>query len=358
MTTASAGADRTVPDLGPLANRREARHDDQLRPVPAPRRRRRPVRGLSAAVATATFQGTPAYVVIIEVAPEGNRLAFLDQATCAVLVKVDPANVARPRLIRRGRRRSSGTGREACPGPCPTNPPGTGPRSSPTRSSASSRPSARSHHPPGHHRRPRASIIGSGPAGCTAAIYAARANLAPVVIEGEPSSTSDQPGGQLMLTTDVENYPGFPDGIMGPELMETSAKQAERFGTEIHRERGRAWTSRAALQVSRCGDDLPRRAVIIATGASPLMARARRRGHRAPEPRRVDLRHLRRLLLQGTGDRCGRRRRLGDGGGALPHQVRRPRSRVVHRRDTLRASKIMQERAFANPKIEFRGTPS
>jgi thioredoxin reductase (NADPH) len=120
-------------------------------------------------------------------------------------------------------------------------------------------------------------IVGSGPAGLTAAIYTARASLDPLMIEGEPSSTSDQPGGQLMLTTDVENFPGFPDGVMGPELMANFRAQAVRFGTEIVT----AKVSRVDLSARPFGiwvgdpdaDEPTHRArsVIIATGASSLM---------------------------------------------------------------------------------------
>src|ERR1700691_1150402 len=119
-------------------------------------------------------------------------------------------------------------------------------------------------------------IAGSGPAGLTAAVYSARAQLNPVVIEGEPSSTSDQPGGQLMLTTDVENYPGFPDGVMGPELMASMRAQAVRFGAELHT----AKVSRVDLSAPPfkvwvgpdSGDPTYEvEALIVATGAQSLM---------------------------------------------------------------------------------------
>src|SRR3954454_21029797 len=120
-------------------------------------------------------------------------------------------------------------------------------------------------------------IIGSGPAGLTAAIYAARANLEPVVLEGEPSSTSDQPGGQLMLTTEVENYPGFPGGGMGPMLMAGFRGQAERFGAELHVEKA----SKVDLSGSPFGvwvgdpdtaePTYRGRTIIVATGAHALM---------------------------------------------------------------------------------------
>src|SRR3954470_22641725 len=120
-------------------------------------------------------------------------------------------------------------------------------------------------------------IIGSGPAGLTAAIYAARANLAPLVLEGEPSSTSDQPGGQLMLTTEVENFPGFPGGVMGPMLMAGFREQAERFGARLETVK----VSRVDLSGSPFGvwvgdpdaaePTYQAQTIIVSTGAQSLM---------------------------------------------------------------------------------------
>ena len=201
-------------------------------------------------------------------------------------------------------------------------------------------------------------VVGSGPAGLTAAIYAARAQLSPLVIEGEPSSTSDQPGGQLMLTTEVENFPGFVNGIMGPELMQTFRGQAARFGAEYLT----AKVSRVDLSSRPFGlwvgepdaaePTYAADALIVATGAKSLM---------------LDLPSEERLLGYGvstcaTCDGFFFRERdiavVGGGDSALEEALFLTRFAdsvtIVHRRGELRASKVMQQRAFAHPKINFR----
>lgn len=201
-------------------------------------------------------------------------------------------------------------------------------------------------------------IIGSGPAGLTAAIYSARANLEPLLLEGEPSSTSDQPGGQLMLTTDVENYPGFPEGIMGPELMERFRNQALRFGAEAKVEK----VTKVDLSVRpfKIWVDDPDAAepaylahsVIVSTGAESLM---------------LNLPNESALLGHGvsTCATCdgfffrGHEIAVVGGGDSAIEEATfltkfADKVTIIHRRDELRASKIMQDRAFANDKIGMR----
>lgn len=200
-------------------------------------------------------------------------------------------------------------------------------------------------------------IVGSGPAGLTAAIYTARANLEPLVIEGEPSSTSDQPGGQLMLTTDVENFPGFPDGVMGPELMMRFREQAARFGASFLTER----VSRVDLAASPfsvwVGDPdaaeptYQAEALIVSTGAQSLMlgleSEQRLLGHGLSTCATCDGFFFRDqdIVVVGGGDSAIEEANF------LTKFARRVT--IVHRRDQLRASKIMQDRARANDKIDF-----
>ena len=195
-------------------------------------------------------------------------------------------------------------------------------------------------------------IIGSGPAGLTAAIYTARANLSPLLIEGEPSSTSDQPGGQLMLTTEVETFPGFPEGIMGPELMSNMRDQALRFGTEILTEKATEVDfSKRPFRVSVRETDHFAHAVIVSTGAQSLMlgldAEQRLIGHGLSTCATCDGFFFRghQIAVVGGGDSAIEE--------AIFLTKFADKVMIIHRRDELRASKIMQDRAFANPKIEF-----
>ena len=200
-------------------------------------------------------------------------------------------------------------------------------------------------------------IIGSGPAGLTAGIYTSRAQLEPLLVEGEPSSTSDQPGGQLMLTTEVENFPGFPDQVQGPDLMNNMRVQAQHFGPEsipakvskvpYSAEPHRLWVGDPdAAEPTYTAD-----AVIVATGAQALM---------------LGLDAEWRLMGRGvstcaTCDGFFFRERdvavVGGGDSAMEEALFLARMAgsvtVIHRRGELRASKIMAERALAHPKISF-----
>ena len=195
-------------------------------------------------------------------------------------------------------------------------------------------------------------IVGSGPAGYTAAIYTARANLSPLVLASEPSA-QQMPGGQLMFTTEVENFPGFPDGINGPDLMELMKKQALRFGTEMIEEDAQEveFNPGGPFKVRSQSGWHESRTVIIATGAGakwlqlPDESKFRNRGLSACAVCDGMFFRDQEVMVVGGGDTAIEE--------ALTLARHASKVTVVHRRDALRASKIMQKRAAENPKIEF-----
>ena len=190
-------------------------------------------------------------------------------------------------------------------------------------------------------------VIGSGPSGYTAALYAARARLHPLVFEGSVTS-----GGALMKTTDVENYPGFPDGVLGPELMDSMRKQAERFGAELITDDVTEVDLTVDPKVVKVGGDTYlSKTVIIATGSA----------YRQLNVPGEDLLSGHGVSWCATCDGFFFREQdiavVGGGDSAMEEATfltRFARSvTVIHRRDALRASRIMQDRAFANPKVKF-----